>query len=448
MRWPRPAVPDVVNRSVFRLPHVKLSIVIPTLNEEASVPRLLPHIAGKANEIFVVDGESTDRTLEVAKKFPAQLISSPRGRGLQMNAGACRATGDFLWFLHADTVLPTDWRQQLLAATSDSKVVGGGFRVVIDGKGLPYRLLDAWGWFRTSLEGTFYGDQGIFVRRDVFHSLGGFSEGSGPEDLDFSTRLNRFGKTAYLPGPLVTSARRWQMQGWWRTVFNHSLSVLSYEWDPSGCAPTTLVIIAKAPLPGTVKTRLVPPLTHEQAAGLARGLLQENAALVGRLESVQKVVAVAPAQEILHVREIVGDRFRIISQSNGNLGDRIRRIFRVFFAEGSRGVIVLAADQPDLPAQYLHQAVAALQEGSDQVVLGPTEDGGYYLIGLNRNHPELFQGISWSTCDVLRQTLDRAKSRGLTVTLLPSWYDIDRPEDLARLPARFCIEYNLKGARS
>ena len=361
-----------------------------------------------------------------------------------MNVGARQATGEILWFLHADTVVPSDWREQLEKAMADPHVVGGAFQVKIDAPGLRYRLLDLWGRWRPFTQRSFFGDQGIFVRREIFEGLGGFQELPVLEDVDFSHRLWQLGKVILLPGPLKTSARRWQTHGFWRTVLLHTRQALASPLKPKakGVGSTwhllktiAVVVMAKAPVPGQVKTRLVPPLTPEQAALLAQGLLQETVKLVCSLKGIQAIVSVAPAERLTEVQHLLDCPIQLIPQSEGDFGARLAEVFRHAFSNGTHGVIALGADHPNLPKRYLLQAIATLKSGEDRVVLGPTEDGGYYLIGMTRPHPELFERIPWSTSEVARVTRERAKALGLAVVLLPPWFDIDRPEDLSRLTA-------------
>jgi rSAM/selenodomain-associated transferase 2 len=146
------------------------------------------------------------------------LIEAPRGRARQLNAGAARARGEVLAFVHADTIVPRTFADDVAAAMRDPSVVGGRFDVALDASALPYRLI---AWLisqRSRLSRTGTGDQAIFVRREVFERLGGFPQIDICEDLDFTRRLKRAGKVACLRSRVVTSARRWQRAGLLRTV--------------------------------------------------------------------------------------------------------------------------------------------------------------------------------------------------------------------------------------
>ena len=180
---------------------LRLSIVIPALNESANLARLLPDLAAheREAELLVVDGGSTDDSQAVVARVGAvRWLSAPRGRAGQMNAGARAAQGDVLLFLHADTTLPAGAGAAIRAALADPAVVGGRFDVRLDSR---RRLLAVVGWLmnrRSRLTGICTGDQGIFVRRAVFEALEGYPDIPLMEDVELTRRLKRQGRLAAL----------------------------------------------------------------------------------------------------------------------------------------------------------------------------------------------------------------------------------------------------------
>jgi len=190
-----------------------ISIIIPTLDEERSLPVLLNAIGQQtaAHEVIVVDGGSQDRTLEVAHNHGVRTLISRPGRGAGIATGAEASCGDVLFFLHADSRLPPGALERINEALStDENVIGGNFRVVFDGDtAFSRRLTGFCLWIR--LLGFYYGDSGIFVRRSVYQALGGFRPIPMMEDWDFVRRLERFGRTCCIKNPpLVTSSRRFE----------------------------------------------------------------------------------------------------------------------------------------------------------------------------------------------------------------------------------------------
>ena len=190
-----------------------LSVIIPTLNESPQIAETVACTrALGACEIIVVDGGSTDDTRARAAGADRVLVTE-RGRALQMNAGAAAASGDVLLFLHADCRPEPGAFAAVAAALDDPRTVGGCFRQAIEAGGWRYRLMERGNALRVRLLGWAYGDQGIFVRRQVFHELGGFPRVPLMEDLLFMKRLKRRGRIRLLDARLHVSARRWQRSG-------------------------------------------------------------------------------------------------------------------------------------------------------------------------------------------------------------------------------------------
>lgn len=194
-----------------------------------------------------------------------------------------------------------------------------------------------------------------------------------------------------------------------------------------------LVIMAKEPRVGYTKTRLCPPLTQDEAAGLSDAMLRDTIALVADLPATDLAVAVTPAEAHPYFEEITPPGTHLLAVEGLDIGLCLQQALETLLGLGYSKVLALNADGPSLPVAYIQQAV--IQLAAQDVVLGPNDDGGYYLIGLKKPAPGLFSGISWSTPQVLAQTLLQAGELGLQVGLLPAWFDVDTAEDLQRLVA-------------
>ncbi len=191
-----------------------------------------------------------------------------------------------------------------------------------------------------------------------------------------------------------------------------------------------LIVIGKAPEPGNTKTRLVPFLAPEEAAALYRAFLLDATELGVRL-GWERTSMVHPRGAATALKAIVPRQVILIEQCAGGLGSALAFAFEHHFEEGFERVVLIGSDNPTLPAEPIEQACAALD--THDVSIGPTSDGGYYLIGMRRPHLELFEAIDWSTSRVYAQTLARAQQLGLRVEAVPEWYDVDGPADLDRL---------------
>jgi rSAM/selenodomain-associated transferase 1 len=191
--------------------------------------------------------------------------------------------------------------------------------------------------------------------------------------------------------------------------------------------------MAKEPSPGGTKTRLSPPLTAQEAADLYHCFLLDTLELMRHVESAQPVVAYSPPGAAPFFQHLAPREFEFLPQLGQDLGERLDRVVIDCLQRGYRQVVIVASDSPTIPLPYLDQAFQELDNPLVDVVLGPCDDGGYYLIGLEAPCTALFRGIVMSTATVLEETLERAEEQGFRVACLPPWYDVDTFEDLARL---------------
>jgi rSAM/selenodomain-associated transferase 2 len=204
-----------------------VSVIIPTLNEEVNLPVTLRQLADHPDiELIVVDGGSVDRTVEIAQQFTSYVFRAVPGRARQMNIGARHATGDILLFLHADTFLLPGALEEIQRRIIGDGAVGGAFDLHIDSPRCLCKLVARVASRRSRWLRLPYGDQGIFVWRQVFEALGGFPEIPIMEDLSFARRLRNAGRLTFIRAGLVTSGRRWNANGvvrttlvnWWVTT--------------------------------------------------------------------------------------------------------------------------------------------------------------------------------------------------------------------------------------
>jgi rSAM/selenodomain-associated transferase 1 len=191
-----------------------------------------------------------------------------------------------------------------------------------------------------------------------------------------------------------------------------------------------LIIFAKEPRPGHVKTRLCPPLSPEGAAQLYHSFLLDILEEMARVPEVALALAYSPPGAHDFFRSLVPAGTDLFPQEGADLGERMNRAFDRGFAAAFSPVLLRGSDVPDLPASAVSEAQEVLAAGRAQVVLGPCPDGGYHLVGLPAPAPRLFRGVAWSGPTVLTDTLHRARQLGLKVHLLPPWPDIDTYADL------------------
>ena len=431
---------------------MNLRIVIPVLNEgDALATRLhaLQPLRERGAELVVVDGGSTDGTWAIARTLADQVLLAPQGRASQMNAGARQCTASVLLFLHADTQLP-DRADQLIAQALQGGRVWGRFDVRISGTHPLLPLVAQMMSWRSRLTGIATGDQAIFVRRDWFERLEGYADTALMEDIALCSQLRKITPPARVRRPVVTSGRRWEKHGLWRTILLmwHCRAAYSLGADPEvlaaryGYAPPTalcpaaLAIMAKAPVAGLAKTRLMPLLGAKGAARAQRRFTINTVAMAVASRLGPVTVWCAPDAQHRFFRVLAQSRpvagsAQCLKQPEGDLGVRMSHAFTQHFAQNPElPLLLMGTDCPLLSPGHLQRAAQALAQ--HDAVLIPAEDGGYVLIGLRRSVPQAFENITWSTPQVMAQTRAQLQSAGATWTELSALWDVDEPADWQR----------------
>ena len=219
----------VKKRAAKPAPAQKISIIIPALNEAATIGRTLSHLDGIDNlELIVVDGGSIDGTAELARSQGAKVIQSNPGKAIQMNTGAAAAAGDILVFLHADTRLPEGFRHEIVTTLNQRGVAAGAFRLSIDSPAAGIRFIERMANLRSRFLRLPYGDQALFMKKSLFDRIGGFPQMQIMEDFILVRRLKHKGKIVIVPKAVVTSPRRWLHLGILRTWLINQLIIMAY----------------------------------------------------------------------------------------------------------------------------------------------------------------------------------------------------------------------------
>ena len=199
--------------------------------------------------------------------------------------------------------------------------------------------------------------------------------------------------------------------------------------------PPAVAVMARVPGAGPVKSRLHGALSPEQATALYRCFLLDRLDALAGVAGVVPVVAFTPPEARARMAVLAPAGFRLLPQDGDDLTTRLTRLLAGLLGEGHAAALAMDSDSPTLPMDYVAEAARVLAAAEADVVVGPSDDGGYYLVGVRASHPELFEGMPWSTSAVLAETLARARGLGLAVRLLPAWFDVDTAADLRRLRA-------------
>ena len=426
-------------------PAMSLAIVIPVLNEGAALAtrlQALQPLRARGVQIVVADGGSTDGCVQAAAALADRVVSAPRGRAAQMNAGARATQAAALLFLHADTQLPPD-ADRLVMQALRAGGVWGRFDVRITGQHPLLPMVAAFMNARSRLTGIATGDQALFMRRSAFDAVGGFAPQPLMEDIGICQQLKRLSPPACLAARVTTSGRRWDQHGFWRTVLlmwrlrlaywrGASPQALARQYGYGVRAPAAVAVLAKAPAAGLAKTRLIPALGAAGAARAQRAFALQTLGTARAASTGPVTLWCAPDAGHRFFRAL-GRRHGVACrpQPGGDLGARMRAAMDLHFAsQPGMPLLIIGTDCPVLAPSHLQQAADALQQ--HDAVLIPAEDGGYVLIGLRRPLPQVFDAMPWSTPQVLAHTHARLCAACASWHDLPALWDVDEPQDWQR----------------
>ena len=417
-----------------------VTAVIPVLDDAESLATLLEALAGwDGLEVVVVDGGSRDDPQAVCFRFGVPCLGASCSRGGQLRHGVAGTGGDWLWLLHADAEVTRDLAAALAEATRSAS--WGRFDVRLSGAAPLLRVVGFLMNWRSRLTGICTGDQGIFVSRALLDAVGGVPDQPLLEDIELSKRLRRHARPYRVPVRLGSSARRWERAGIVRTVVLMWWLRLRYflggepaqlyrrYYGSVADAPRDVeerprvAVFARSPERGRVKTRLAAALGETGALDAHVELVETTLAAVSRGGFDCELWFAGARNAGLAAWS---ERFdaRLVEQPEADLGERMLAALRA----GAR--VVVGTDIPEMSAQYVETALDRLRDAD--VVLGPVEDGGYCLVGMNVPHAALFRDVEWGARDVLERTLARAAEAGLQVALLDVLWDVDDIDDLAR----------------
>lgn len=436
-----------------------LAIVIPTLDEATTLPLLLTDLRRLAlpREVVVADGDSRDGTVALARALGARVVRGPAGRSGQIRAGVESTEAPWILILHADCRFTAECAEALegwlgRARSADS----AHFRFALQGRDPFWRFLELGQSLRERLWGLVYGDQGLLLSRATWEAVGGVPRIPLMEDVALVDRVRRQGRLHRLDASLPTSPRRYVQGGRVSGFLRNALLVTLYrvgvppgrlaplypgrgargERAPVGgrnggtsggtAGPSTVVVFARAPREGEVKTRLAAGVGRDNALRLYRRMGRDVMDAL-RTGPWSLTVAYTPGDGEEEVRSWLSGADRYVAQGSGDLGARMARALDEAL-RGTGKAVVVGTDAPDLDRARVMEAVRSLDD--HDVVLVPALDGGYVLLGLRAMQPELFRDIPWGTQQVLAITLERARRAGLRVRLLPAVRDVDTAADL------------------
>lgn len=419
----------------------KYSIIIPTLNEELFIAKnieLIRNINPEA-EIIVADGGSDDDTLMIAADQNVQIIHCKKGRGVQLNEGAKAATGEILIFLHADTFLPQNAFELFDKYFEEEKNKICRFELGFD---IESRLLNIYSRFsQYNSVLTRFGDMCIAVRKNFYYNLGGYPNWNYFEDVEFLRNASKQTKIFTFPQNVVSSARTFTKYGLINQQIANGYSMLKYllcfrKFIEANryysrnmkTKSASIIIFARYPIEGKVKSRLALTIGNHHAKEFYKMISEKIISETKQIRNSDKYVFYSEEVEKEMVKKWLGRSFLYSHQEGNDLGERMTNAFRKVFSHGANKAIIIGTDIPDLSSEIIKKAIKKLDE--TDLVIGPSKDGGYYLLGMKKFLPALFKNIEYGKNSVFAETISKAEKLNLTYSTLELLLDIDTEEDL------------------
>lgn len=418
------------------------SFITITYNEQDKIKNVIKSIENAAKgydyEIVVSDGGSKDKTLNIVEAENVKLVNSKPGRGVQLVSGVNASAGDILIFLHGDTFFPENGLQ-LIEESFKKGIKAATFRMKFDEDKCLYNL---YGWF-TKFDSVFssFGDQCIVVDREIYTRTGGFPEWQIFEDVEFLRKVRKETKIKSLPGYVITSARRFEKNGIVKQQLLNFFMIIGfylgidhlrlkeiYAGKKRCKKKSAVVLFTKMPEKGKVKTRLAEKIGNQNAVDFYKVCCENCFEKIREIKSVSKYVFINENENSSEVQNWIGNEFNIEVQAGKDLGEKLFNACIDIFSKKYDKIVILGTDIPDISSDIIQKAFTALDESD--FVIGPSDDGGYYLIGMNQLNKEIFENINWSTEKVLEQTIKKIKNGRYTYTTLTRLKDIDYLEDL------------------
>lgn len=419
---------------------VKYSFIIPTLNEELYLENTLQSLSGFKNyEIIISDGGSNDDTLKIAEKYNTKIVNSEAGRGIQLNNGIKFSSGEILCFLHGDTLLPENAFFLLEEYFKNSKNMICRFKLGFD---IDQTILNRYKKFsKYDTIFTRFGDMFIAARKDFVLEIGGFPNWKIFEDVEFLRKAAKESKIFVLDEEVISSARTFTKYGLIsQQLFNIS-SFIKYlagakrfiengEYYKRDMKKITasIILFVKYPVEGKVKTRLAESIGNSKAVKIYSGLAERTVIEMKRLKNSYNYIFYSDESEKERIKKWIRGNFFYAPQKGDDLGERMSNAFRLVFGHGASKALIIGTDIPDLSTEIINDAIKKLDDFD--VVIGPSPDGGYYLLGMKEFTPELFENITYSTNTVFEDTVKKIKDKNKSYTTLETIEDIDTEDEL------------------